>query len=419
MPVSNAQLQEIRELIKSGKRKQAVSKLATLIERDPDNPDLWWLLANASEDIAQAKMAAEQLLSLRPDDQRAQKLLKRLETRQLLHEMGVKRPARANSNRRVLIFMGITALIVLAAFVVVLVATTRPDTRDVAQLPTQIVLPSLTPSLTPSATASPTVTPEISPTAPQVPASEITQEANAAAVAPEVTTPAFAPEVTDAPDFYGAEITAEPAADTNSNASGFTRPPQQPTEGFSFTLVTQAPQDLSPEVTEEAEIYDPADDYGFDYSDYGDAPFDAEVTLEAFDPEVTQEMYFDPSTGQMRSVIPPTPTPRPAEKRGLLTDTQPIQEIIRPYAEHAWTFSGYRGEKIRVEVLSITGTGSPSLLLLDPSGVTVAEDVDVVSGNNKDAVLDLALPADGIYTVVVRMAAVSEQLYYMTLKRGG
>ncbi len=102
-----------------------------------------------------------------------------------------------------------------------------------------------------------------------------------------------------------------------------------------------------------------------------------------------------------------------------MTDTQPIQEIIRPYAEHAWTFSGYRGEKIRVEVISITGTGNPSLLLLDPSGLTVAEDVDVVSGNNKDAVLDLALPADGIYTVVVRMAAVSEQLYYMTLKRGG
>ncbi len=411
MPVSKAQLQEARELIKRGKRKQAVLRLATLIERTPDNPELWWLLANASEDIVQAKMATEQLLALRPNDERAQKLLKRLEARQLLSEMGVKRPTRANSDHRVLIFMGVTALIVLAAFVVVLIATTRPDRRDIAQLPTQIVLPSLTPSSTPSATATLTVTPTASPTAPQVLALEVTQDASIAV--------AFASEVTDDPDFYGAEITAEPAIGAVDVASGFTRPPQQPTEGFRFAIVTQAPQDLSPEMTEEAEAYDPADDYGFDYSDYGDEPFDAEVTLEAFDPEVTQEMYFDPSTGQMRSVIPPTPTPRPAEKRGLLTDTKPAQEIIRPYAEHEWTFSGYRGEKIRIELINITGSGNPSLVLLDPSKAKIAEDVDVVSGNNKDAVLDLALPADGIYTVIVRMAAVSEQLYYMTLKRGG
>lgn len=400
MPVSKAQLQEIRELIKSGKRKQAVSKLAVLIERDHDNPELWWLLANASDDPIQARMAAEQLLSLRPNDERAQKLLKRLETRQLLQEMGVKRPVQANTNRRVLFFMGFTALIVLVALVAVVIVSSRPDTRSVAELPTQVILPTVTATLTPSATESPTATQTDTP---QIIAPETTQDVNAAAFAPEVTAPAFAPEATDDPNFYGAELTAEPAPDEASGASGFTRPPQQPTTDFNFTITTPSARGLPPEVTQEAAA----------------ANFNPEVTQDAFlfNPEVTQEMYLDPSTGQMIPVIPATPTPRPAEKRGLLTDTQPIQEIIRPYAEHAWTFSGYRGEKIRIEVLSITGSGNPSLLLLDPSNAKIAEDVDVVSGDNKDAVIELALPGDGVYTVIVRMAAIKEQLYYMTLKR--
>lgn len=402
MPVTKAQFQEIRELIKSGKRKQAVSKLAVLIERDHDNPELWWLLANASDDPVQARMAAEQLLSLRPTDERGQKLLKRLETRQLLHEMGVKRPVSANSNRRVLFFMGFSALIVLVALIVVLIVSSRPEERSVAELPTQIVLPTLTASLTPSQTAPPTFTQT---PAPQVIAPETTQDVNAAAFAPEVTAPAFAPETTDDPNFYGAELTAEPAADTSGGASGFTRPPQQPTTDFNFTITTPSTQGLPPEVTQEAAAW---------------SSFNPEVTRDpfSFDPEVTQEMMLDPSTGQMIPVIPVTPTPRPAENRGLLTDSKPAQEIIRPYAEHAWTFSGYRGEKVRLEVISITASGNPSLVLFDPTSVKIAEDVDVVSGNNTDAVLDLTLPADGIYTVIVRMAAVREQLYYLSLKRG-
>lgn len=392
MAVSKAQLEEIRGLIKAGKAKQALPKLAALIERDPDNPELWWLLANASDDPVQAKMAADQLLALKPDDPRAQKLVKRLDTRQLLQQMGVKRDAAVNSHGRTLFFMGFAAVAVLAVLIVVLIATSRPQENTVvADLPTQLMLPTLTATHT-ATVPPPTEAPTLPPAEAFDPAPEITAEITAEAM-PEnafARMPDIQPEVTvdfSAPDFdFGSE---------NTSAGAFTRPPQMATQSLEpFPELTMEPQPMSRLM------------------------FDPEVTQDpfAFDPNVTGRS-FDPLGVDMSAVIPATPTPMPALNRGVISDIKPAQEIIRPYAEHAWTFSGYRGERIRIEVLNITGSGNPSLELYNPRGESIASDVDVVSGSNRDAVIELALPEDGIYKVVVRMAALKEQLYYLSLTR--
>ncbi len=105
------------------------------------------------------------------------------------------------------------------------------------------------------------------------------------------------------------------------------------------------------------------------------------------------------------------------EDRGQVLDGVIRRDLIPPYGLHSWTFSGYRGESVVLELVNITGRGNPSLELRDESGAVIASDIDTVNTSNVDALIQLELPADGIYTVIVRMAAVDEQLYSLALTR--
>ena len=69
------QLQRAYQLIRAGSRQDAIQVLMPVLRADPANADAWWLLANAVTDPAQKKRALEEVLKLRPTDERARKML--------------------------------------------------------------------------------------------------------------------------------------------------------------------------------------------------------------------------------------------------------------------------------------------------------------------------------------------------------
>lgn len=74
----NDKLQQAYQLIRSGDKTEAVKLLLPIVRAEPDNADAWWLLANAVEKSDQAKRALQQVLKVRPNDQRARRFLEQL-----------------------------------------------------------------------------------------------------------------------------------------------------------------------------------------------------------------------------------------------------------------------------------------------------------------------------------------------------
>jgi len=74
----NTQLQEAYRLIRDNRKPDAMRILVPIVKADANHADAWWLLANAVPDPTQARRALEQVLRLRPGDEKAQKMLDRL-----------------------------------------------------------------------------------------------------------------------------------------------------------------------------------------------------------------------------------------------------------------------------------------------------------------------------------------------------
>ncbi len=73
-----AQLLQAYNWIKEGKKAEAEALLIRILGNDEKNADAWWLLANALTDPAEQSEALDQLLEIRPGDEKAQKMLARL-----------------------------------------------------------------------------------------------------------------------------------------------------------------------------------------------------------------------------------------------------------------------------------------------------------------------------------------------------
>lgn len=72
---ANDPLQQAYQLIRAGNRQDAVQLLMPVLRANPANADAWWLLANAVTDPSQKRRALEEVLKLRPNDDRAQRML--------------------------------------------------------------------------------------------------------------------------------------------------------------------------------------------------------------------------------------------------------------------------------------------------------------------------------------------------------
>jgi hypothetical protein len=441
MATTPNQIQHVRELIKSGKRAQALTQLARLIERDHNNAELWWLLANATDDVHQARRALEEVLSLEPANDRARKMLDRLETRQLLKQMGVTKTQEVRRTPMalplVLIFVAISGLLVVLAL-----ALNNQQPEQVAVLPTALDLPTETATLPPTQTTAPTtvIIPEITadtdttdatPTDdPFAPTSDVEGIATEIPAATDVV-------VTEDPALAGAQVTVETSPETDATilpestadqtqVAVVSTMPLEPTIELSATP-TADPAITLPETTQDPLPLD-AGGQGTQVAFVG-TPVDDVFTQPTVDPALgivtttdpasTVDLAFvDPLTGgatttEARAAIPE----QEALDRGQVLDGVARRDLIKPYGVHSWTFSGYRDETITLELVNITGRGNPSLELRDETGAVVTSDIDTVDTSNVDSLIQIKLPSDGIYTVIVRMAAVDEQLYRLTLTR--
>lgn len=386
MAITSNQLQEVRELIKSGKRKTALAKIASYIEKDHDNPELWWLLANATEDPHRAIRALDQMESLRPGDPRVAKLRKKIETRRVLSEMGVHDEAGkggVNSQKRVLFFAGFAAVAFIAVAVIIVTSVLRNNAGgEIAELPTQQVLPTETATEIPTETAVATTefattepTDEIDPDGAL--AAENTQEA------PDGTEPTAVAAVADLPT---PEDTQDLSPEKTPVVTVDTTPPTQD----SGTL--RGTDSIPPESTQDSIPLPPS-------------------------PEGTQDLLNTTSDVPLATSTPQVILSN-AESKGQIIAGEPRRVLIVPYGEHTYTFSGYRDEHIVLELVNVSGKGNPSLVLMNAAEEIVEKDIDTTNATtNLDAKIDIVLPTDGIYTVVVRMASVEEQLYALTLTR--
>ncbi|MFN8529576.1 MAG: hypothetical protein U0670_13265 [Anaerolineae bacterium] len=78
MPTTAEQLQAAYRLVREGRAPEAQQLLLPVVRNDAGNADAWWLLANAFGDTPKAVYALQQVLALRPDDERARRMLDRL-----------------------------------------------------------------------------------------------------------------------------------------------------------------------------------------------------------------------------------------------------------------------------------------------------------------------------------------------------
>lgn len=75
---TSQQLQQAYQLIKEGRKAEAVQLLTPLVRADNTNADAWWLLANSVNNEDHQRRALEAVLRLRPNDDRAQRMLSRI-----------------------------------------------------------------------------------------------------------------------------------------------------------------------------------------------------------------------------------------------------------------------------------------------------------------------------------------------------
>ncbi len=92
---TRAQLRKAYTLIKAGSPSDAMGLLKPILKSDPDSAEAWWLMANAAPSSADAILAAQQVLVLKPGYEPALHLLadKRLQTVRDLISSGRQRDA--------------------------------------------------------------------------------------------------------------------------------------------------------------------------------------------------------------------------------------------------------------------------------------------------------------------------------------
>jgi hypothetical protein len=78
MPISANEKERIYHLIQDDRIDEAIRTLRPAVIENPDDEDLWWLLANAVDDPAEARNALDNVLRINPNNYQAQELTQKL-----------------------------------------------------------------------------------------------------------------------------------------------------------------------------------------------------------------------------------------------------------------------------------------------------------------------------------------------------
>lgn len=410
MPTSPQQLNQVRTHIREGRRERAVEQLSNLIEGDPRNPELWWLLANSLNDTQKARRALAEFQSLAPNDRRGDELAQKLEARRLVRQVAVS-PRSARAGRGAIWFM-IALVVVVAALGVLTVYTldlrSQLIARDVVA-PTLLVLPSLTNTDTPTVTPTPTDTATDTPTATPTDTATSTPTDTATHTPTETATAS----ATSSPT---ATATDEPTATLTATATITDTP-----EVVVIVPTAELPLSIDPEVTAES-VFGPEST--------------AEVFVPpVFGPESTTEFGFPLATPAAPLVTPtntfvpfatvslagssnfaiPSLEPRTTVDKGVLPVNEVRRAVIAPYAAHTWSFSAYRDESFTVNVSNLSRGGVPVLIIQSSTGEEIAAAVPEADSRETSTTLDVTVAADGVYTLTVQFRTINQQLYSIEL----
>lgn len=407
MPTSPQQLNQVRTHIREGRREKAVEQLSNLIEGDPRNPELWWLLANSLNDTQKARRALAEFQSLAPNDRRGDELAQKLEARRLVQQVAVK-PASNGSGRGTIWFLLALVIVVAALGVLAIYALdlrSQLTAREEAP-PTLLVLPTLTNTDTPTATLTPTNT--------ATPTATMTATPTDTATNTPTDTATHTPTDTNTPTATATETATETATPTAT----ITDTP----EVVVVVPTTDTSLSINPEFTAEATGIDP------------------ESTVEllappvVIDPESTAEVgatteaviivtptrTFEPvatvSLAGSTDFASPLLTPRTTVDKGVLPAGDVRRAVIAPYAAHTWSFSAYRDESITIDVSNLSRGGTPVLRLLSPDGEELESMIPEADSRETSASIEATFPADGVYTLSVQFRAINQQLYSIELK---
>ncbi len=416
MPTSAQQLNHVKTLIREGKRDKAVEVLSNLIEGDRRNPELWWLMANSLSDPVKARRALAEFQSLAPNDRRGDELAQKLEARRLVKQVATKttraEPVRRSSARSV-IWFGLAFIAILGSVAALayyaLDLRGQLAARDAIQ-PTMLVLPSLTSTDTPTLTSTPTSTSTPTDTATATPTSTSTQTATAT----ETPTETLTSTPTDTATSTATSTATETSTNTPTSTATETATRTPSATSTASATITDTPQGAQLTQTAAAATEDTL----------GINPeITAESTAETLSlptivllPSATSTLAGT-NTGTVDFSSPASLQAQMTDDQGILSADKVHRAVIAPYAEHTWTFSAYRDDTVTIDLSTLTRTGSPSLVLLGPDGVEVAAAGSSERGSAETtASLDVTIPEDGVYTVVVKFSAVNQQLYRLELK---
>ena len=139
-------------------------------------------------------------------------------------------------------------------------------------------------------------------------------------------------------------------------------------------------------------------------------PTSTPVLLATFTPagDTTEGNFSAPASVAAQSTV----------DQGVLLAEGVRRAVIAPYAEHIWSLSAAQGETLSIDISTLTGGGSPLLTLLDSGGQVIASAGSIERGSTAtSATLVAEIPAEGAYSLVVRVSTVNQQLYTLELKR--
>ncbi len=392
MPTNSQQLEQVRALLKSGKRSEAAKRLTTLIENDHDNPELWWLMANSLDEPQSVRRALDEMVAVAPNPKVYQERARKLNARLLVNQISDNNQRKGGSTLAwVLGILLIIAIVVGGAlFLSDFENRRRADEAAQTALPTIIVLPTETATSTPSNTPTPTNTATLTPTNTATPTATQTSTPTET-LAPTATLTASA-TLTATNLLPGLGLTVQAMTQASSGLP-------TATQGFSTATPT-----IDPEAT-----VDPESTAVLGLPLLSATPNTIATTSgnTAELPEGFNQVSAAALVGRVRV------------NQDILIDDTARRAVIKPHEDHAWTFSGYRDQAILIHARALGRESSAALELYDADDILITQAGSAARGVTSSIGTDLSvtLPADGVYTVVVRFNAVDQQLYTLKLER--
>lgn len=387
--MSAQQLQEAYRLIKEGRKMQAAALLVPIVRAEQDNADAWWLLANAVEKPDQAQRALEQVLRLRPDDERARRMLDKITGQahsavpvepvvdsppasDALAYAAPEKPKRSEPDP-------------FASF-----ASTDeiPDPFNEAGAPYDPFADDEKPKRVP-----------------------VQQSSRSGCASPIVL-------------LLGCLVIAPALICIAGLAIGGTALiASLPVIGVfyeeTFGTLVPAMQTGMPEFREAFETMVPG---------LQTAMPDIQEAMQTGVPELEAALRTaSPQLGGVAGTLTFSLTPEssaagqrlgPGTARGVIEPGQTVSQTLSPSTDDHWTFSGSAGDRMVIELNATDDSFDPQLYLHNPDGINIAENDDIdLANSNRNSRIEVVLPENGSYTIVVASFGTTGGPYELSLSR--